>query len=167
MMRGMGGVIFIDEAYSITQGDGETGFGKEAVSEILQVMENYKNKFITIAAGYPREMAEWLESNSGLTSRFTSTITFEDYNADELTRIAANMFKSKNLTIMDAAQSAMHNYFVKLVAHKTRNFANAREARNFVDKVLINQGRRLRQEMKMPGFERDRFYILEPSDMQV
>lgn len=167
MMRGMGGVVFIDEAYSITQGEGETGFGKEAVSEILQVMENYKNKFITIAAGYPREMAEWLDSNSGLSSRFTATITFDDYNADELSRIAANMFEKKNLKLMDAAFTAMHNYFVKLTTHKSRNFANAREARNFVDKVLINQGRRLRQEMKLPDFDRNRFYILEPADMQV
>lgn len=167
MMQGMGGVVFIDEAYSITQGEGETGFGREAVSEILQVMENYKNKFITIAAGYPDEMAEWLDSNSGLASRFNETIMFEDYSADELTRIACNILSKRNLQIGDAARSAMLLYFQRLVAHKSRNFANAREARNFADKVLINQGRRLRQEMKLPGFDKESFYILEPADMLV
>lgn len=167
MMRGMGGVVFIDEAYSITQGEGATGFGQEAVSEILQVMENYKNKFITIAAGYPREMDEWLDSNSGLSSRFTATISFEDYNADELSRIATNILRKKNLTLTDAAATAMHNYFSRLVANKSSRFANAREARNYVDKVIINQGRRLRTEMKLPGFNSDRYYILEPQDMQV
>ena len=167
MMRGMGGVVFIDEAYSITQGDGEVGFGQEAVAEILQVMENYKNKFITIAAGYPKEMREWLDSNSGLASRFTQTIMFDDYNAEQLTNIAGNILKKRNLRVTDAARLAMLNHFARLVSHKSRNFANAREARNFVDKVLLNQGRRLRAEMKLPEFTRDRYYIIEPEDMQV
>ncbi|MDE6287386.1 MAG: hypothetical protein K2M00_01210 [Muribaculaceae bacterium] len=130
-------------------------------------MENYKNKFITIAAGYPREMDEWLDSNSGLSSRFTATINFEDYNADELSRIATNILRKKNLSLTEAAATAMHNYFSRLVANKSSRFANAREARNYVDKVIINQGRRLRTEMKLPGFNSDRYYILEPQDMQV
>ncbi len=168
MMRGMGGVVFIDEAYAMSQGGGAGGgFGHEAVAEILQVMENYKNKFITIAAGYPKEMSDWLDTNSGLSSRFTTTISFEDYSAEELSRIAGNMFKKKNLQLTDAAVLAMNNHFARLVAHKTRNFANAREARNYVDKVLLNQGRRLRAEMKLPDFDRARFYILEPADMSI
>lgn len=167
MMRGMGGVVFIDEAYSITQGDGQNGFGQEAVAEILQVMENHKNKFITIAAGYPNEMREWLDSNSGLSSRFTNTITFEDYSAEELSRIALRLFEKKNLIVKEAAVKAMQNYFARFTTHKTVNFANAREARNFVDKVLLNQGRRLRSEMNLPGFNRDSYFIIEPSDMLV
>lgn len=167
MMRGMGGVVFIDEAYSITQGDGMGGYGKEAVAEILQVMENYKNKFICIAAGYPREMADWLDSNSGLSSRFTSSINFEDYNAEELSRIALRLFEKKDLRLDDEARDAMLRHFTRLVAGKGKNFANAREARNYVDRVLLNQGRRLREEMRLPDFDRKRLYVLVAADMKI
>ena len=167
MMRGMGGVVFVDEAYSLT-GSGESNFGAEAVAEMLQVMENYKNKFICIAAGYHREMQQWLNTNSGLSSRFPTTINFDDYTAEELSEIATNIFaRVHNLRLTDAAKDAMLRHFTSLVSHKTRNFANAREARNYVDKVIINQGRRLRAEMKLPGFSKDSFYILEPADMDV
>lgn len=167
LMRGMGGVVFIDEAYSITEGGVQGGFGPEAVAELLQVMENYKNRFICIAAGYPREMKQWLDTNSGLKSRFTSTIDFEDYSAEELATIARNIFEKKNLTLSDDADSAMLKHFTRLVAGKDRNFANAREARNYVDRVILNQGRRLRMEMKLPGFTNDRLYVLEAADMKI
>ena len=166
MMRGLGGVVFIDEAYSITEG-ANSGFGAEAVAEILQVMENYKNKFICIAAGYPREMSRWLDTNSGLASRFTTTINFEDYSADELATIARNIFAKKNLTLSADADEAMLKHFARLVANKGKNFANAREARNYVDKVILNQGRRLRAEMKLPGFTNERLYQLEAADMKI
>lgn len=166
MMRGMGGVVFIDEAYSITQGDGETGFGQEAVAEILQVMENNKNKFICIAAGYNKEMKDWLNTNTGLASRFTSTISFEDYTGEELTRIAEGIIKKKELYLTPPALESTRRYFDNLVARKDRNFANAREARNFVDKVIINQGARLRREMKNPEFTKDRLLYIEDSDVR-
>ena len=170
MMRGMGGVVFVDEAYSITGAGGDTGassFGTEAVAEMLQVMENYKNKFICIAAGYHREMRQWLETNSGLPSRFTTTINFDDYTADELTTIARNLLEKKNLRLTDDAAAEMLKHFTRMTANKGRNFANAREARNYVDKVILNQGRRLRSEMRLPGFTRERLYILEAPDMKI
>lgn len=166
VMRAMGGVLFVDEAYSITDGN-SGGFGKEAVAELLQIMENYKNRFIVIAAGYPREMKQWLETNSGLSSRFPSTIDFEDYSPDELCAIAQNIFKGRNLSLTDDAVAAMQRYFTRLVAGKDRNFANAREARNFVDKAILNQGRRLRQEMRLPSFTNDRLYIIEAADIRM
>lgn len=167
MMRGMGGVVFIDEAYSITEGDGEVGYGKEAVAEILQVMENYRNRFITIAAGYPREMQQFLDTNSGLASRFAKPIMFEDYSPEELTTIALGMFEKRNLTLTQGARDAMLRHFTRLVAAHSKNFANAREARNYVGEVLLNQGRRLREESALPGFESDRLYVIEASDMNV
>lgn len=163
MMRGMGGVVFIDEAYSITQSPG--GFGKEAVAEILQVMENKKGKFICIAAGYHKEMQEFLESNSGLASRFTATVNFSDYSAEELCHIAQSFFKSKKLVLTEDAQAVMLEYFNEAVRNKTDKFANAREARNFVDKVILNQGARLRQELSLPNFDRKRLFGIEASDM--
>lgn len=165
MMRGMGGVVFIDEAYSITQGDGNVGFGQEAVAEILQVMENNKNKFICIAAGYHKEMGQWLNTNTGLKSRFTSTISFEDYNPAELTNIARNILTKKKMRLTPEAEAAMLEYFSDLVAQNNPNFANAREARNFVDRILFNQGTRLRSEMKQPDFTDDRFFIVEAADV--
>lgn len=167
MMRGMGGVVFIDEAYSITQGDGQAGFGQEAVAEILQIMENYKGRFICIAAGYKKEMGEWLNSNSGLASRFTETINFDDYSAEELCRIAESIIRKKGMSLSDDARQAMLFHFTKLVNAKSPNFANAREARNYVDKVLLQQGRRLREERRMPDFDSKRLFILEAPDMNI
>lgn len=169
IMRGMGGVVFIDEAYSINQGDGNVGFGEEVVAELLQMMVNYRGKFVLIAAGYPREMAEWLNTNAGLPDRFPheNYITFEDYTADELCQIALNIIKAKNLIITEAAKLVMANHFNRLVANKSGVFGNARNAGNYVDSVIIKQGRRLREEMNLPGFDRERLYILEPEDMKV
>lgn len=167
MMRGMGGVVFIDEAYSITEGDGNAGFGKEAVAEILQVMENYRNRFVTIAAGYPREMQQFLDTNSGLKSRFAKPITFDDYSPEELSRIALRMFEQRNLTVTPGACELMLRHFTRLVNERNKNFANAREARNYVDEVLLNQGRRLRQESTRPGFTSDSLYVIEAADMNV
>jgi len=170
MMRGMGGVVFVDEAYSITgadHGNGASAFGTEAVAEMLQVMENYKNRFICIAAGYPREMKQWLDTNSGLASRFTTTINFDDYSASELATIARNMLNKRNLRLTPDADAEMLKHFTRLTANKGRNFANAREARNYVDKVILNQGRRLRAEMRLPGFTNERLYTLEAPDMKI
>lgn len=165
MMRGMGGVVFIDEAYSITQGDGTVGFGQEAVAEILQIMENNKNRFICIAAGYHKEMGEWLASNTGLASRFTQRISFDDYNAEELTRIAEGILKKKQLTLTAAAKERLLDRFTTMVRHKDRNFANAREARNMVDRILISQGARLRGELSSPSFNSERLLVIEPIDI--
>ncbi len=165
MMRGLGGVVFIDEAYSITEG--QQGFGKEAVAAILQVMENHRNKFICIAAGYPREMREFLDANSGLRSRFATTITFDDYGPQELANIARSMFASRKLSLTNGAEQMMVRAFVSMTLKKSDNFANAREARIYVDKVLLNQGRRLREEMRLPDFDRQSLYTLTEADMQV
>ncbi len=170
MMRGMGGVVFVDEAYSITGGGADTGtssFGAEAVAEMLQVMENYKNKFICIAAGYPREMRRWLDTNSGLASRFATSIHFDDYSAAELATIARGMLDKRNLSLTPDAETEMLRHFTRLTAAKGPDFANAREARNYVDKVILNQGRRLRSEMRLPDFTRERLYILEAPDMKI
>ncbi len=165
LMRGIGGVVFIDEAYSITEGEG--GFGKEAVAEILQIMENYRNRFICIAAGYPREMKRFLDANSGFKSRFGTSITFEDYLPEELVEIALAIMAKRNLRPTHEARDVMLKYFVRRIICKDASWANAREARNYVDKVILNQGRRLRAEMKLPDFTSDRLYILQPQDMEV
>ncbi|MDE6334804.1 MAG: hypothetical protein K2L77_09195, partial [Muribaculaceae bacterium] len=106
-------------------------------------------------------------SNSGLASRFTTSVRFADYDAAELTRIAEGMFTKKNLRVTDDARQSMLFYFTRLVNARSDNFANAREARNYVDKVILNQGRRLRSEMRMPDFDTARAFVIEAPDMQL
>ncbi len=85
--QALGGILFIDEAYSLKRENSGQDFGQEAIDIILKRMEDYKNKFFVIAAGYPAPMQNFLESNPGLKSRFTHFFTFDDYTAEELTSI--------------------------------------------------------------------------------
>ena len=97
VMKAMGAVLFIDEAYSLSTG-GHSDYGSEAITTLVKMMEDYKGKFVCIAAGYTREMTQFLNMNSGLKSRFDETINFEDYNADELYRIFVSMAKKNRKT---------------------------------------------------------------------
>ena len=163
--RAIGGVLFIDEAYSLD--DGPQGFGKDATATLLRMLLDYKGKMICIAAGYPREMQKWLDTNSGLTSRFNKTIIFEDYNADQLSEIFLNKAKKDHLTLDADAEKAMRSYFDTLCRNKGRNFGNAREVNNYFAKVKINQSARLRKAMELPDFDKMMFCELRAEDMLV
>ena len=99
--KAMGGVLFIDEAYSLYQKGSEKDFGQEAIVELLKAMEDHRGEFLCIMAGYTNEMKEFLQSNSGLKSRFPNVIEFPDYTGDELTKIANIQAKSKDYVITD------------------------------------------------------------------
>ena len=161
--RAVGGIFFIDEAYGLN--DGANGFGKDAMPVLLTKLLDYKGKMVSIAAGYPREMKQWINTNSGLESRYTRTIMFEDYTAPELSQIFKNIVKQNGLRLTHDAEEEMNRYFSILVYNKSANFANAREARNYFDRVKLNQGRRLRKEIDAPGFDKDELYILRRDDM--
>ena len=163
--RAIGGVLFIDEAYSLD--DGPHGFGKDATATLLRMLLDYKGKMICIAAGYPREMQKWLDTNSGLTSRFNKTIVFEDYNADQLSEIFLNKAKKDHLTLDAEAEQAMRSYFDSLCRNKGRNFGNAREVNNYFAKVKINQSARLRKAMELPDFDKMMFCQLLAEDMLI
>ncbi len=161
--RALGGIFFIDEAYGLN--DGANGFGKDAMPVLLTKLLDYKGKMVSIAAGYPREMQQWINTNSGLESRYTRKIIFEDYNASELAQIFKNIVKQNGLKLSQDAEDEMNRYFSILVYNKSENFANAREAKNYFDRVKLNQGRRLRKLIDNPGFDKEELYILHKDDM--
>ena len=108
----MGGGLFIDEAYSLTEGG--DGYGKEAVETLLKRMEDHRGEFVVIVAGYTEEMFRFLESNPGLKSRFDKFIHFSDYSPEDLYVIAVNMFASENLQLQDAAAAHLQQYIKQL-----------------------------------------------------
>lgn len=135
----MGGVLFIDEAYTLA-GD---NFGKEAIDTLLKRMEDDKGKFIVITAGYFKEMEEFLNSNSGLTSRFTKFIDFEDYTPSEMKAIFNFMLSAKEMNLDPDAYQVLDTLFGNIYANRDRNFANGRTVRNLFEKSLQNQSERL------------------------
>lgn len=147
--KAMGGILFVDEAYSLKQGEGDS-FGQEAIDTLLKLMEDRRGQFVVIAAGYNKEMADFIASNSGLESRFTKTIDFRDYTAEELAEIFRRMVKGKKLTLDEEAEQQVDNFFRKMFNSRTRNFANAREVRKAFENALKNQGDRI-QEAKENG----------------
>lgn len=160
----IGGVFFIDEAYTLKSG-GPNDFGQEATNTILPMMLDYKGKMVFIAAGYPREIQEWIDTNSGLESRFTKTIYFEDYTGREMADIFRMKASKDQLTLTPEADSVMVEYFDNLYANRGRNFANAREVNNYFDNVKRRQSSRLKKRMEEPGFNINEYKLLLPEDM--
>ena len=141
--KALGGVLFIDEAYTLTAGKGENDFGQEAVDTLLKGMEDHRNELVVIVAGYPDLMEEFLDSNPGLRSRFNRFILFEDYHADELTEIFESMCKKNEFRLSAGARDKIEMSFALLLQRKPDNFANAREVRNLFEKAVVSQANRL------------------------
>lgn len=141
--KAKGGVLFIDEAYSLTVNRGSTDYGFEAVDTLLKYMEDNRDDFIVVVAGYPEPMEEFLNSNPGLKSRFNKYLYFEDYTPGELMGILKLQAKKSDLKISEEAEKFAAEFFEKRVENKPENFANARDVRNFFEKALINQANRL------------------------
>lgn len=132
--KAIGGILFIDEAYSIINGNNDF-FGQEAIDTLLKRMEDDRGKFIVIAAGYPKEMKKFLESNPGLDSRFNTTLRFLDYSPEELLQIFTQYSSRNGFAITKEAMVRVNVAVKKMYAAKTKDFANAREIRNFFDKT--------------------------------
>lgn len=137
----MGGVLFIDEAYSLAKG--ESDFGQEAIDTLLKAMEDNRNDFVVIVAGYTKQMEAFLLSNPGLKSRFNKSILFEDYTEEELLDIF-NLFCHKyGLRLSEDAKRNLMVFLSTICSEKTENFANAREIRNLFERSIVNQANRL------------------------
>lgn len=136
--KAMGGVLFIDEAYSLSMG-GENDFGREAIETILKRMEDRRGEFAVIVAGYPQEMQFFLESNPGLKSRFDKVFEFPDFTADEMFTIAQQMFASHDLEMDAKASEHMKNFLAVMDKNRDRYFGNAREVRKLVEEASKNQ----------------------------
>ena len=138
----LGGVLFIDEAYSLYRGKDDS-FGLEAIDTLVKAMEDHRDDLIVILAGYSKEMEEFLEANSGLKSRFPNIINFEDYSADQLLAIAKSIAKGKQYYINEEADEALLAYFDQVQKDDSARSGNGRLARNVVEKAIINQSNRL------------------------
>lgn len=144
IQKALNGVLFIDEAYALVPEDGSgSDYGQEAISTLLKRMEDYRDSLVVIIAGYPNEMKRFIDSNPGLQSRFNRYIDFPDYTAGELKDIF-NMYMRKNqYTMSDETARYLEEQLEYVVAHKDRNFGNARYCRNLFEKSITNQANRL------------------------
>lgn len=140
----MGGILFVDEAYTLAKGGSD--FGQEAIDTILKAMEDSRENFVVIVAGYPDPMEQFLESNPGLKSRFNKNIMFDDYTEDELLCIFNAFCKPSGMKLSEEAECCVKAYLHWLVQNKPENFANGREMRNLFELAFSNQANRLAEK---------------------
>lgn len=140
--KALGGVLFIDEAYSLARG-GEKDFGKEAIDTLVKAMEDQKNQFILILAGYSDEMDFFLATNPGLPSRFPIQMDFPDYTIDQLIQIAEGMVKERDYILMPQAILKLKQHLLKEKCESEHLFSNARYVRNIVERSIRHQAVRL------------------------
>jgi SpoVK/Ycf46/Vps4 family AAA+-type ATPase len=141
----LGGILFIDEAYTLTVNKGEGDFGQEAVDTLLKAMEDHRSDLIVIVAGYTDLMDAFLESNPGLRSRFSNFIQFDDYTAEELMQILKKNLADQDYRMSPEAENKAMQMLQERVANKPDNFANARDVRNFMEHAICNQASRIVQ----------------------
>ena len=162
--KALDGVLFIDEAYSLVpEGGSGNDYGQEAISTILKRMEDYRDRLVVIVAGYKNEMQRFIDSNPGLQSRFNRYIDFPDYSGDELAQIFKMYMKKNQYTLSAEAEKYLKERFEYVVAHKDRNFGNARYARNVFEKSIQAQANRLAGESNL---DRDKLTELTADDLK-
>ena len=140
--KAMGGVLFVDEAYTLAK-DGGNDFGQEAIDTLLKGMEDHRDDLIVIIAGYDEPIQKFINSNAGLQSRFPTAIQFTDYNGEEMFKIFSGMCKKGQYTMSPEVQGILKNHFDKLYANRGENFGNARDVRNFFEKIKRRQSMRI------------------------
>ena len=155
----LGGVLFIDEAYSLYRGE-QDSFGLEAIDTLVKGMEDHRDELVVILAGYTKEMETFLTANSGLASRFPNKIEFPDYTADELLDITAVLAKGKGYRLAESCTFPLLGYYKRRQALDSRTAGNGRLARNTLEKAIFNQSRRLVAE---PAAELD---LILPGDLE-
>ena len=155
----LGGVLFIDEAYSLYRGE-QDSFGLEAIDTLVKGMEDHRDELVVILAGYTKEMETFLTANSGLASRFPNKIEFPDYTADELLDITAVLAKGKGYRLAESCTFPLLGYYKRRQALDSRTAGNGRLARNTLEKAIFNQSRRLVAE---PAAALD---LILPSDLE-
>ena len=156
----LGGVLFIDEAYSLYRGE-QDSFGLEAIDTLVKGMEDHRDELVVILAGYTREMETFLTANSGLASRFPNRIEFPDYTAEELLQITQVLAKNKGYTLAEACTEPLLSYYARWQEADARTAGNGRLARNTLEKAIFHQSRRLVAE---PAAALD---LILPSDLEL
>ena len=156
----LGGVLFIDEAYSLYRGE-QDSFGLEAIDTLVKGMEDHRDELVVILAGYTREMEIFLTANSGLASRFPNKIEFPDYTAEELLQITHVQAKNKGYRLAESCTQPLLGYYARWQAADARTAGNGRLARNTLEKAIFHQSRRLVAE---PAAALD---LILPSDLEL
>ena len=151
--RAKGGVLFIDEAYSLVSRDAADDYGIEAIDTLVKEMEDNRNDLVVIVAGYREEMEYFLKSNTGLVSRFNKYIEFSDYSNDQLIEIMIMMAKKAAMTIEEDAVLRVRDYLNQMSAQERNDFGNARGIRNIFERIVTNQANRLIAETENPDME--------------
>lgn len=146
--KAIGGVLFIDEAYTLT-GNGGNDFGQEAIDTLLKAMEDNRSDLVEIVAGYDELMEKFIDSNPGLRSRFKTQINFTDYTGEELYRIFEGFLKKNQYVLSAEAAKTMQAYFRHAYETRDKNFGNARNVRNIFENIVTMQSKRI-AEMKEP-----------------
>jgi SpoVK/Ycf46/Vps4 family AAA+-type ATPase len=139
----LGGVLFIDEAYSLVRSQSHNDYGMECISTLLKVMEDHRDEVIVIVAGYSEPMKSFLESNPGLRSRFTREVRFPDYSSDELLLIFEHMVRANGYQLAAGAEEVAREQIAQIYQAKKQNFGNAREMRTLFEAAVQRQANRL------------------------
>jgi len=159
----MGGVLFVDEAYTLSRSMGTGGdFGQESIDTLVKLMEDHRHEIAVIAAGYTKEMDEFIAANPGLASRFSRTIVFENYNPEELVRIVRRMCAADDYILGGQVEATLLRHFATV--ERDANFGNAREARKLFEGIRKAQAQRLRVLGRRPSL--DELRILELADVE-
>ena len=160
----LGGVLFIDEAYSLYRGHDDS-FGMEAIDTLVKGMEDNRDDLVVILAGYSDEMSEFLTANSGLKSRFPNIIEFPDYTAEELLEIAGQIAQGKGYRLDEQCRIPLYHYFSRRQLEGARESGNGRMARNLVEQAILNQSKRISALEEAVGQEE--LELLKPDDFQL
>jgi stage V sporulation protein K len=163
--KSLGGVLFVDEAYSLARG-GEKDFGKEAIDTLVKAMEDYKNQFVLILAGYTMEIESFLLTNPGLPSRFPIQIEFPDYSVDQLVQIAEGMTKERDYSLLPQTLFKLRQQLAQEKAESIYDFSNARYVRNVLERAIRNQAVRLLTQHPTGSPGRQELMALRPEDIR-
>ncbi|MEN2766364.1 stage V sporulation protein K [Ornithinibacillus xuwenensis] len=163
VQKALGGILFIDEAYSLARG-GERDFGKEAIDTLVKHMEDNGDDFVLILAGYPYEMERFLTLNPGLKSRFPFILEFPDYEVDQLMEIARQMAGEREYQLSKDAEWKLRNFLYKQKNNTDRNFSNARFIRNVVEHSIRMQAVRL---LYQDNISTDELILLTGNDLRL
>ena len=163
--RARGGVLFIDEAYSLARkADDSKDFGREVIEILMKEMSDGKGDLAVIVAGYPEEMANFLESNPGLKSRFNMYFDFPDYLPQELDQIADYGVKERNLVFAPDAKKYLYEKLVEAYRNRDRSFGNARLVNGWIDEAKLNMGLRVMRHQDPKSLNKESFSTLEVED---
>lgn len=141
--KAIGGVLFIDEAYALTNYSGQGDFGGEVIDTLVKLMEDHRDNLVVIVAGYKEEMKQFLASNTGLVSRFNKFLDFPDYTISELMDILAEMARKAGVTIEEEAFDYIKEQLRQFTEEQLGQFGNARGIRNLFEKLMVNQANRI------------------------